>query len=80
MRLVGGAPCGAITPVGDEAFVRCGAWCSAATRGVSLLVCCFRHGEYKSVLFPSWVTNIWRFVGVTNYVALRRGYQICGVL
>jgi hypothetical protein len=43
----------------------CGAWCIAATRGVSLLVCCFRHAEYKPVLFMSGSPNVWDTVGVS---------------
>ena len=56
----------------------CGVWCSPATRGGSLLVCWFRHAEYKSVLFASGVTNMWRFIEVTKYVALRRGQKYVG--
>ena len=59
----------------------CGAWCSAATRGGSLLVCWFHHAEYKSVLFTSGSpkcgassgsTIICSFVGVTKYVGYCR--------
>jgi hypothetical protein len=48
-------------------FCGYGVWCSAVTRGGFLFVCV-------------GVTNTWRFVRVTNYVVLRRGHQIYGVL